>query len=73
MKKTNRPNILLIMTDQLRGDALGYAGHPDVKTPYLTLLPARELSLIMHTAHVRAALPRAPRFTPECRPNITAG
>lgn len=26
------------MTDQLRGDALGYAGHPDVKTPYLDTL-----------------------------------
>lgn len=29
------------MTDQLRGDALGYAGHPDVKTPYLDTLAAR--------------------------------
>ncbi len=33
--KKNRPNILLIMTDQMRGDCLGIAGHPDVKTPYL--------------------------------------
>lgn len=38
---TNRPNIILLMTDQLRGDALGYAGHPDVKTPYLDTLAAR--------------------------------
>ena len=29
------------MTDQLRGDALGYAGHPDVKTPYLDTLASR--------------------------------
>ena len=36
-----QPNILLIMTDQLRGDCLGYAGHPDVKTPYLDTLAAR--------------------------------
>ena len=28
-----RPNILLIMTDQMRGDCLAIAGHPDVKTP----------------------------------------
>ena len=28
------------MTDQLRGDCLGYAGHPDVKTPYLDTLAA---------------------------------
>ena len=29
------------MTDQLRGDALGYAGHPDVKTPYLDTLASK--------------------------------
>ena len=39
MKKT--PNIILLMTDQLRGDALGYAGHPDVKTPYLDTLASQ--------------------------------
>ena len=33
-------NILFLMTDQLRGDCLGYAGHPDVKTPYLDTLAA---------------------------------
>lgn len=31
----NKPNILFIMTDQMRGDCMGVAGHPDVKTPYL--------------------------------------
>ncbi len=30
-----KPNILFIMTDQMRGDCMGVAGHPDVKTPYL--------------------------------------
>lgn len=35
---TQRPNILLIMTDQMRGDCMGVAGHPDVKTPYLDSL-----------------------------------
>lgn len=39
MKK--QPNIVLIMTDQLRGDCLGIAGHPDVKTPYLDSLAAK--------------------------------
>ena len=33
-----RPNILLIMADQMRGDCYGAAGHPDVKTPYLDSL-----------------------------------
>lgn len=35
-----RPNIVLIICDQLRGDCLGAAGHPDVKTPYLDTLAA---------------------------------
>ena len=26
-----RPNIILLMADQMRGDCLGIAGHPDVK------------------------------------------
>mgnify|MGYP002724889651 FL=1 len=33
-----QPNILLILCDQLRSDCLGYAGHPDVKTPFLDTL-----------------------------------
>lgn len=36
-----QPNILLIMADQFRGDCLGAAGHPDVKTPFLDTLAAR--------------------------------
>lgn len=40
MNKSNQPNILLIMTDQMRGDCMGIAGHPDVKTPYLDHLAA---------------------------------
>lgn len=37
----NRPNILLIVDDQHRGDCLGIAGHPDIKTPYLDSLATR--------------------------------
>ena len=33
-----KPNILFLMTDQMRGDCMGIAGHPDVKTPYLDSL-----------------------------------
>lgn len=33
-----KPNILLLMVDQMRGDCLGIGGHPDVKTPYLDSL-----------------------------------
>lgn len=35
-----KPNILLLMTDQMRGDCMGTAGHPDVKTPNLDHLAA---------------------------------
>ncbi|MBO5035957.1 MAG: arylsulfatase [Clostridia bacterium] len=31
-------NILLIVCDEMRGDCMGIAGHPDVKTPYLDAL-----------------------------------
>ena len=34
----DRPNILLIMTDQQRGDALGIEGHPVLQTPNLDVL-----------------------------------
>ena len=35
-----RPNIILLMADQMRGDCLGIADHPDVKTPFLDALAA---------------------------------
>lgn len=34
-ESTKRPNVVLIVTDQWRGDCLGMAGHPAVETPYL--------------------------------------
>lgn len=40
-EKKKQSNILLIMTDQMRGDCLGIAGHPDVKTPYLDQLASK--------------------------------
>src|SRR5688572_27697314 len=33
-----RPNILFVLLDDLRWDALGYAGHPHVKTPNIDRL-----------------------------------
>jgi len=35
---TERPNIVLIITDQWREDCLSVAGHPVVHTPYLDQL-----------------------------------
>lgn len=34
-RKLDRPNVMLICVDQMRGDALSGAGHPVVKTPHL--------------------------------------
>ena len=39
--ESRRPNVVLIVCDQFRGDCLGVAGHPDVKTPYLDTLAAQ--------------------------------
>jgi arylsulfatase A-like enzyme len=36
-----RPNIIMLVADDQRGDALGFRGHPDVKTPNLDALAAR--------------------------------
>lgn len=33
-----KPNIILLMCDQYRGDYLSFLNHPDVKTPYLDTL-----------------------------------
>jgi arylsulfatase A-like enzyme len=35
MSQSDRPNLLLIMTDQHRGDCLGCDGHPVLETPFL--------------------------------------
>ena len=40
MTSTQSPNILLIVTDQQRGDALGIDGHPVLQTPYLDHIAA---------------------------------
>ena len=54
-KKTQKkqPDILLIMTDQMRGDCMGVAGHPDVKTPYLDHLA----SIGVHYTNAYTACP----------------
>lgn len=53
----NQPNIVLIMTDEMRGDCIGAAGHPDVKTPYLDTLLSRGVYF-----------PNAYTATPSCVP-----
>jgi arylsulfatase A-like enzyme len=43
MASSKRPNILLIMADQLRADHLGFGGNDIVRTPNLDRLAARSL------------------------------
>jgi arylsulfatase len=43
----SQPNILIIMPDELRADALGYAGHPVYRTPHVDRL-AREGVWLSH-------------------------
>ncbi len=52
-----RPNILLMMTDQQRGDCLGVDGHPAVRTPNLDRI-----------AHEGARFRHAYSSTPSCTP-----
>jgi arylsulfatase A-like enzyme len=47
-EQTERPNILWIVPDQLRAEALGCMGNPDVKTPHLDQL-ARDGVLFRQT------------------------
>lgn len=54
---SNRPNIVLVMTDQHRGDCLGVDGHPDLLTPNLDGL-----------AHAGARFTRAYSECPICIP-----
>ena len=41
-----RPHIILLMTDQHRGDALGCAGHPAALTPHLDGIAARGVRFV---------------------------
>ncbi len=40
----HKPNIVFILTDQWRAQAVGYAGDPNVKTPHLDALAARSIN-----------------------------
>ncbi|HTL85410.1 MAG TPA: alkaline phosphatase family protein [Acidimicrobiia bacterium] len=51
------PNVLFITADQFRGDCLGAAGHPVVRTPALDALAAGGVSFRRHFAN---AVPCAP-------------
>ena len=43
-EKPTNPNILFLLTDQWRADALGYAGDPNVRTPNLDRLASKSVN-----------------------------
>jgi len=47
-----RPNIVLLFTDQMRGDAMGCAGNPHIKTPNLDRLAATGCCFTHASTHV---------------------
>ncbi|QQO09298.1 arylsulfatase [Breznakiella homolactica] len=59
-----QPNILLLMCDQMRGDCMGTAGHPDVKTPYLDSLARDGVRFVNAYSACPSCIPaRAALFT----------
>lgn len=52
-----RPNILLITADQWRGDSLGIAGHPVVKTPNIDRLAGEGTYFARHYAQATPCAP----------------
>lgn len=52
-----RPNVLLITADQWRGDSLGCAGHPRVRTPHVDALAAEGTRFGRHFAQATPCSP----------------
>ncbi len=63
------PNIILLMADQMRGDCLGIAGHPDVKTPFLDALAAEGVRYENAYSACPTCVPHVPLFTQVCHRN----
>ena len=57
-----RPNIVFILVDDLRWDALGAMGHPFVKTPNIDRIAKKARSSATPSSPRRFVHPRAPAF-----------
>jgi arylsulfatase A len=56
-----KPNIVLIMPDDLGYGSLGCCGHPEVRTPHIDALAATGIRFTDFTATARCAHLPAPR------------
>jgi arylsulfatase A-like enzyme len=50
MSNTRQPNVVFVFADQWRGQATGYAGDPNARTPHLDALERRSVNFINATA-----------------------
>ncbi len=57
-----RPNILILMTDQQRGDCLSCAGHPTVQTPNMDRLAAEGVRFTRFTTSSPVCMPARSTF-----------
>ena len=46
----DRPNLIIICSDEMRGDCTGFAGNPDVKTPNLDRFADEAIAFTNHTS-----------------------
>jgi len=51
------PNLLFVFCDELRRDAVGYAGNPDVQTPTIDRLAAEGVSFTQAVANTPVCTP----------------
>ena len=56
-RKWRRPNVLFIIADQWRAQALGYAGDPNVHTPHLDALARQSVDFTNATSSVPVCCP----------------
>jgi hypothetical protein len=61
-----RPNVIFILTDDQRWDALGYAGNEIIQTPEMDKLARRGCISKMHLSPRQFAPPAAPVFLAAC-------
>ena len=68
VKAPDKPNVLVILADQWRFDALGHAGNPDVKTPHLDALAKQSVRFINAVSGVPVCSPMRASFLTGQRP-----
>ena len=66
--EARRPNVLVIVADQWRFEAFGYAGNPDVKTPHLDALAKQSVHCVNAISGVPVCSPMRASFLTGQRP-----